>query len=64
MAWEQGNVVIMSDFNDPDVDWAIKACHFLNVLQGNFMKQKLEDPARKNSILLGSKNTELNTVVH
>lgn len=43
MAGRQSTVKIMGDFNYADTDWAggtahlTKDCHFLNVMQDNFM---------------------------
>lgn len=57
IAGQQGNVIIMEDFNYPDIDWAegtahsLKACHFMNVLQDNFMSRLVDSPARKNALL-------------
>lgn len=48
MATRQRDVIIMEDFNYPDIDWAdetaqsCKAHHFLNVLQVNFLCQLMD----------------------
>lgn len=48
MARRHGNVIIMGDFNYPDIDWtngtahSVKACHFLNLLQNNLIDKMIE----------------------
>ncbi|XP_056395052.1 uncharacterized protein LOC130290887 [Hyla sarda] len=52
-----GTVVIMGDFNYPDIDWGrglaktTKGRKFLNLLQDNFMGQFVEDPTRCDALL-------------
>lgn len=48
MAGRQGNVIIMGNFNYPEIDWAdgtahsTKVCHFLNAMLESFMSQMAE----------------------
>uniref|UniRef100_A0A803JLD2 Reverse transcriptase domain-containing protein n=1 Tax=Xenopus tropicalis TaxID=8364 RepID=A0A803JLD2_XENTR len=62
-----GQVVIMGDFNYPDIDWSNgvakseKASRFVNMLNDNFLFQVVQEPTRNESILdlVISNNTEL-----
>lgn len=50
MTGREGNVNNMSDFNYPKMDEAqgtaqsLQACHFLNLLQDNFIEQMVKAP--------------------
>lgn len=67
MAARKGNVIIMGDFNYPELDLAdgaahsLKARHFFYVLQDNFMSQFVDSPTGKNALqdLLITNNSDL-----
>lgn len=58
MAWGQGNVLIMGDFNHSDLYWAngnahsTKACHFFTILHINFMI-RMGKSLNRDNVLLG-----------
>lgn len=67
MAVKQGNVIILGDFNYPDIDWidetaySSRTHYFVNVLEDNFMCQFTYTPTRNKALidLLITNNTEL-----
>uniref|UniRef100_A0A803K2X2 Reverse transcriptase domain-containing protein n=1 Tax=Xenopus tropicalis TaxID=8364 RepID=A0A803K2X2_XENTR len=52
-----GQVIIMGDFNYPDIDWGnstartVNGNKFINLLHDNFMSQVVEEPTRNHAIL-------------
>uniref|UniRef100_A0A803JAV9 Reverse transcriptase domain-containing protein n=1 Tax=Xenopus tropicalis TaxID=8364 RepID=A0A803JAV9_XENTR len=62
-----GQVVVMGDFNYPDIDWSNgvakseRASRFVNMLNDNFLFQAVQEPTRNDSILdlVISNNAEL-----
>uniref|UniRef100_A0A803JG40 Reverse transcriptase domain-containing protein n=1 Tax=Xenopus tropicalis TaxID=8364 RepID=A0A803JG40_XENTR len=62
-----GQVVVMGDFNYPDIDWSNgvakseKASRFVNMLNDNFLFQAVQEPTRNDAILdlVISNNNEL-----
>lgn len=64
IGWEQGNVIIMSDFNYPDIDWAKGTAHSTKSLSFPKLRQfHGSDGRRPNALLdlLISNNRELIT---
>ena len=67
-----GMVIIMGDFNYPEIDWSngtaatVKGQTFINLLQDNFKVQFIEAPTRNDALfdLVISNHAELITDVH
>ena len=72
MAAKAGTVVLMGDFNYPDIDWkngtagTTKGRTFINLLHDNFMVQFVDTPTRKDALLdlVISNQAELVTNIH